>query len=261
MDFTAALEITTDKIGKLLTDKCDYLRLEVLDLCRIAMEKCNGLALKVNEQEKEILNLRKELSKKNMIIYGFYNEGADYQSLMSLLLDLFLNKMCVNVSEEEITSAAWLGKPGSVCPIKVCFINLKCKKKIFANRTRLKGSKIFINDDLPKEIRIQQGLERKKSIVVEDLKNSSSKDSSHPEDATNNSENKLVTKSKDGPPTEPTEMDKSATKNTPSTGPSLSSCENLSEVLTLDKTQKNQANNIRGNSKKKKKKKKKRGFK
>lgn len=145
--------------------------------CKI-MQEINGLK-QVNEQlvgrcvklEKEsemqretILLLEKRINANNVIIHGI-DEKESEMHLEEEVVQLLNCKLDINIKGDDIE---YVGRIGKVVkdknrPIKLQFAHQKIKTTIMREKRRLAGSEIFINDDLPRVLRIRDAERRKKN--------------------------------------------------------------------------------------------------
>ena len=104
------------------------------------------------------------MNKQNIIVHGLPPLGQRETISDSYIVDALNEKLNLNLNIEDIHDVYRLGKEEANKPIKVCLANMKIKKLIMGNKKKLAGTKIYINDDLPKELRIRNSEERKKRI-------------------------------------------------------------------------------------------------
>ena len=113
-------------------------------------------------QNKHLLYERK-LRRNNLIIFGAEYKEAD--SLVEFILHLFRNHLAIDLVESDINNLYLLkNNQKSVSPIKVEFVSCLKKDLILKNTIKLKGSKIFITQDLCWEDR------QERKILLEHLK-------------------------------------------------------------------------------------------
>jgi hypothetical protein len=119
----------------------------------------------------EIANLKKqleqanwELRKKNIAIQGVAEKaGESWKDVHDIIVDL--SKQLGLPSTMDYDEAFRLGPAarGKIRPILVKLLRTREKKLIFANSKKLRGSNIYINDDLLKEKRAKKGQLRPKA--------------------------------------------------------------------------------------------------
>lgn len=131
------------------------------------VEKCTKLEKTCEDQQRTILDLQKQINKKNIIIHGIIPDENE-KSLESNVVKVLNEKLEMSLTTEKIEQVYRLGKnsENKNKPIKVEFVSYKDKMEVFKNRAMLKGTKIFINNDLPYELRIKEMEERKKKREV-----------------------------------------------------------------------------------------------
>lgn len=114
-------------------------------------EKLAVLA-KENIAFKTQLDTLEQYNRKSNIILNGINEEKDeniYQKVSSIIKE----KLHINLSETDINICHRLGKMTQVerkRPVIVRFTNLQIKQKILENRKFLKGTSIFVGEDLTK---------------------------------------------------------------------------------------------------------------
>lgn len=106
--------------------------------------------------------MEKKLRSNNLIIHGVVN--GDDSCLEGTVVDLLNNKLGVDINKNEIQQIYRLGKlkdEQHIRPIKLSLSNHKMKLKIMKEKKKLTGTTIFINDDLPKQLRIREAEKRR----------------------------------------------------------------------------------------------------
>ena len=101
-----------------------------------------------------------------MIIMGVKESDVDTEVSVK---DLITTKL--NMNDVEITNARRLGKRNETRkyprPVLVVFDSLESKRKVMRNRTKLLGSKIYINNDLTLDQRKKEKeLRKKKQFLI-----------------------------------------------------------------------------------------------
>lgn len=148
------VELTNEiKVIKLVDEKVDS-----------AIDRINKLEQASSKRDEEIIMLKKSVNRNNVIIYGFHNYESDEICLEDRLIKFFKEKLKVEITPEDIDFAYKLGKREANGPIKVGLSNLTVKNCIMGNKKSLKelNLNIYINEDLPLEIRAKNALLRKK---------------------------------------------------------------------------------------------------
>lgn len=126
------------------------------------VEKYNRVEKIVVEQKMTILELQKQINRKNIIIHGI-PPGENENELEQKIVETLNEKLHMKLTEDRIEQVYRLGKGDGKkeLPIKVEFVSFKDKMSVIKNRMMLKGSKIYINNELPRELRIKEMEERK----------------------------------------------------------------------------------------------------
>ena len=111
----------------------------------------------VTNQQKFIERNDRERRDKNVVIIGLTEE--DSERTETLVSDLFENRLSLsNVSVHKVTR---LGKKNgerkSPRPVLVTFESIEDKRKVLSAKSKLSGSKVFINNNMTKD---QQNIER-----------------------------------------------------------------------------------------------------
>jgi hypothetical protein len=142
----------------------------------IASVKCD-LSRKVNTLEAEVANLKSELSrantefqKKNVLVEGITEKKLEtWIETERQIKDLF-KKLGIPEST-EFDECFRIGKTteGKVRPILLKLIKLKDKRPIMSSSTKLKGTNIYVNDDLTKQQRITNAILSKKQKQLRGL--------------------------------------------------------------------------------------------
>lgn len=127
------------------------------------VEKFTDLEKKCNDQQKTILELQKQINRKNIIIHGI-QQIENEKNLDSRVTQILNERLQTNISADKIEQVYRLGRfnERKDIPIKVKFANYKDKEEVMKSRSMLKGTKIFINNDLPHELRMKEMEERKR---------------------------------------------------------------------------------------------------
>lgn len=135
----------------------------VKDICTRIQQDNQKLKETVTEQQRTIVHLQRLVNKRNLIVHGI-DEVEPEDNLEHRILDMINTKVQVKCDKEDIEEIFRIGKRGKGNrPIKIGLISLKKKQEILNARRNLKGTKIYVNEDLPFEIREQQREKRMKS--------------------------------------------------------------------------------------------------
>lgn len=128
----------------------------------IVCELTQNFQQKLSEIQSEIRQIDNEVRRKNIWIHGLPEVANEkWQELDSAIHDL---KTKMGVPKDfDYDDVFRIGKPrvGHIRPVLMKLVRLRDKKLIMSKRGNLKGTKIFLNDDISKEIRIKDGILRK----------------------------------------------------------------------------------------------------
>lgn len=149
-------------VNENLTSKIESCNEDIKTLSNAFEKELEVLTEKVVSLEDENRNLKKrllfterKLRKNNLVFYGLKENTEETEnSLVAKILDLLKEKLCVELKPLEITNAFRLGKKsGKIRPILVEFLCFFTKKEILSNCSKLKGTNIFVAEDLIEEDR------------------------------------------------------------------------------------------------------------
>lgn len=119
----------------------------------IRLEACEERTSKV---EHEFLKIKRNALKNNIIVTGLRLDSSDLvQSTISQLNYL----LDINLSEQDINNIYRLGK--NKPEVKIEFLSYLTKTKVITKRRKLKGTKVYINEDLCEEDRRDSKILRK----------------------------------------------------------------------------------------------------
>lgn len=137
---------------------------EIKAICLNNQRKHNELDLTVRKQQSAINYLQKEVNKNNLIVFGMVEN--DSTKLSTTLISVIKQNLDIDVQQSEIVKIHKLGDAsnGSAAPIKVAFSDFRLKEKIFSARFGLKGTNIYLNEDLPYEYRMRNREKRLEKI-------------------------------------------------------------------------------------------------
>lgn len=111
-------------------------------------ERLENCEQRLSRVESEILEIKRRSLKNNIIISGLEPDSPNLVKCVVSKLNAILN---INLLETEVNNIYRLGKIKPV--IKIEFVSFLAKSKVIKNRHKLKGSRIFINEDLCEEDR------------------------------------------------------------------------------------------------------------
>ena len=132
--------------------------LEALKDCQMdTQSRCSNLEVLVTKQQEELIHLKRDLNKCNIIVHGI-EVGVEEHENMDIkqeVITVLNKKLQTQLTTEQVSDIYRLGKKQNN-PIKICLINLQIKKEVLSKRSKLKGTNIFISEDLPLELRIKK---------------------------------------------------------------------------------------------------------
>lgn len=139
-EFSAQTSTIKEELAKL--------REEIKQIRSTTGERVQLCEERVNRVEEELLEFKRHSIKNNIIITGLeLNDSNLVHSVISQLNSL-LN---INLVEFEVNNIYRLSKNNSV--IKIEFLSFLAKSKVINNRRKLKGTRIYISEDLCQEDR------------------------------------------------------------------------------------------------------------
>lgn len=120
----------------------------------------------IESQNQTIYNIEKTIKRRNLIFVGIEETEKSKTELEKSIIDIIKKYTNITLTSKEIEICFRLGrKANKIRPILVTFTSIKTRDEIFSKRTQLKGSNIFINEDLSR-------LEREKyKELVNQMKN------------------------------------------------------------------------------------------
>lgn len=112
-----------------------------------------GIMTKTTLNSERITAVERDLTKKNLILFGLEERKQNYWELEEVVIGI-LRKLVPGLSENDIDFIYRIGKKNEkVRPIKIGVMALRKKLQILQNKKILKGTKLYIEEDLPMEIR------------------------------------------------------------------------------------------------------------
>lgn len=113
-------------------------------------DDCRKQEQKITQCQKNTNYLMDMQRKKNIIVYGLANVNGR-ENRKEQLVNLFKEKMKTSFTKNDIDYFLNLSKSRERAPVLVRVRTLEMKYEIFRQRRLLKGSNIFIDDDLDKD--------------------------------------------------------------------------------------------------------------
>lgn len=105
------------------------------------------------ELRKRINRLEEDKMRRNIIIFGIEENEKNYWDLEELIIRN-LRKQKITITAEDIDFAYRIGRSrGNVRPVKLGLMSWRIKKYLLANRKHLKGSRIYLEEEMTKEMR------------------------------------------------------------------------------------------------------------
>lgn len=123
------------------------------DLKRIKQES-DKLKSELDAKDERINYLENIIKEKNVVLYGIEeDEGETTKEIEETIIDIFQNKMKAEVTASDIDAVYRVGKGKKTRPVIVQLTTRMAKRRITDNRGNLRGTDIFVNDDLCMEDR------------------------------------------------------------------------------------------------------------
>ncbi|XP_045453539.1 uncharacterized protein LOC123662787 [Melitaea cinxia] len=115
--------------------------------------KNKELETKIEQQQKTIDILDKQLRRKNVIFFGIEEKEKGYESLLSIVLDIINNQMKIPCQKWEIEHANRIGKnTGKIRPVVVTITTTSRKIEILKKKKSLKDANIYLKEDFPPNV-------------------------------------------------------------------------------------------------------------
>lgn len=157
------LTLNMDKKAQEIIEAVNQKVLVIEEDVKTLKEENNLLKMKIEKQDEKIRTLEKESKGKELIVHGLEERETSEVSVERLLLDFFRSTMQLAMDGNDLDKAFRLGKKMErPRPIRVIFAKSKVRDTVISKRKALKGSKIFISENFPKEV-----LETRKALLPE----------------------------------------------------------------------------------------------
>lgn len=123
--------------------------------------RCDDLEMKVqqlqhesNKKSDQIKALEMKINIHNILLFNFKDSERDEDELLGCVISLCKNTLKVNVDNSDFEAVYRMGKKQEKKdrPVMVKLFSVKTKNDIIKARSTLKGTKIVISEDFPKEI-------------------------------------------------------------------------------------------------------------
>lgn len=131
----------------------------VVDELKMIKHENARLKEKVKTQEERILQLEREVRKKNIVINGVEDVENEDESEREDKVSTLINKIGVEINmREDIDEIIRVGKYSreKKRPILVKLNKERMRTKILQSTKNLKGTKIWINEDYPRDVRVER---------------------------------------------------------------------------------------------------------
>lgn len=161
--------------GKKVTEQVTQNISRIFEEKFIAMEKKHEiLNERVENQEKRLHFLEKQMRRNNLVFFGVEENENSYESLERNIITWVEQNLSVNLSYSDIQEVKRIGMKGEkIRPLVVTFSTLGIKIKILKQKRALKETQYYIKEDYPKhvlekrkELQKQLQLEREKGNMV-----------------------------------------------------------------------------------------------
>lgn len=166
MSLSAEFQVLLDAIYKRFDESEQKIMDEISNLKVVNEQmKCRmEEAEKTIERQNEvILQMERRLNGNNLIIHGL-NE-IEEEHLEENVIGVLNNKLGVRLKSDDIQQVYRLGKKNVSAsksrPIKLQLGNHKTKLMIVRERRKLAGTSIYINEDLPIQLRLREAEKRR----------------------------------------------------------------------------------------------------
>lgn len=164
-DLIAVLREEISKQTALLREDLDTVRKEIREVGEDTRRYIASLDGRLLKLEEEIVNIKRIIIKNNIIVSGLVVDDAD---LLNSCISRINELLEINLSPNNINNIYKLGRDQH-SPIKIEFTSYLTKNLVLKNSRKLKGKKIYINNDLCPEDR------RKDKLLRSNLKQARSR--------------------------------------------------------------------------------------
>lgn len=130
--------------------------------------KTNQLEIKIEQQQRSIDFLDRQIRKKNLVFFGVEETERNYEDLLNLILDIINTKMEVLCERWEIETVIRIGKSnGRSRPVVVTISTTSRKLELLRKKKSLENTDIYIKEDyspavLQKQKELQEDLKRQR---------------------------------------------------------------------------------------------------
>lgn len=110
--------------------------------------KTNQLEIKIEQQQRSIDFLDRQIRKKNLVFFGVEETERNYEDLLNLILDIINTKMEVLCERWEIETVIRIGKSnGRSRPVVVTISTTSRKLELLRKKKSLENTDIYIKED------------------------------------------------------------------------------------------------------------------
>ncbi|XP_017773494.1 PREDICTED: uncharacterized protein LOC108560450 [Nicrophorus vespilloides] len=119
-------------------------------------ESLRDLREKVFNLQMSVAYLDKKMRCRNVVWKGIKDEDESYEVLVAKVLDVINNRLKLKWRKEDIEDVYRIGRKGTFDrPILMSIASLRMKFLLMSSKMKLRGTKIFINQDLPYNYRMK----------------------------------------------------------------------------------------------------------
>lgn len=110
--------------------------------------KTNQLEIKIEQQQRSIDFIDRQIKKKNLVFFGVEETERNYKGLLNLILDIINTKMEVLCERWEIETVIRIGKSnGRSRPVVVTISTTSRKLELLRKKKSLENTDIYIKED------------------------------------------------------------------------------------------------------------------
>lgn len=152
-DMKAEIQVATEKLDIKLDTKLS----ELEEKNKITNTKIEKLEERIKILEEKNKSYERNTRKQNVIIYGLLSKPSSFQEQLTTVLSFFNTHLEIPTKKEEINFISRIGPKNTTINAIVVGLTSTIKKlEILRSGNKLKGSKISISEDFPKEVVIKR---------------------------------------------------------------------------------------------------------
>jgi hypothetical protein len=129
--------------------------LKILEPIKLAVERLDSLHQQVSQLTAQVKNRNRNQRKNNIIIYGIAEKKGEKWNDREFILQELAKKL--GLADLDFDYCQRIGKyfenSNNPRPLLVKLLRFRDKQKIFANKSKIREDRIFINDDLDPDFR------------------------------------------------------------------------------------------------------------